>query len=68
MVLVLQGGNFNYLFLLLVLSVTRLRPPLSQVLVVTLNHETCKVYSPKVFETLICENVTDVVLFIVRNI
>ena len=42
----------------LVLSVTRPRPPLGQVLVGTLNHATCHVYLPKAFETLIHENVT----------
>ena len=40
-------GLFFYFFL--VLSVTRRRPPLSQVLVGTLNHATCNVYSPKSF-------------------
>ena len=42
----------------LVLSVTRPSPSLGQVLVGTLNHATCNVYSPKAFETLIYENVT----------
>ena len=37
----------------LVLSVTRCRPPLGQIMVRTLNHPTCKVYSPKAVETLI---------------
>ena len=54
--------------LVLVLSVTRRRPPLGQVLVGTFNHETCNVYSPKAFETLIHENVTHIVSFIVCEI
>ena len=52
----------------LVLSVTRCRPPLCQFLVGTLNHENCIVYSPKAFETLIHENVTQIVFFIVCKI
>ena len=52
----------------LVLSVTRPRPPLTQVLVGTSNHATCIVYSPKAFETLIHENVTHAVFFIVCEI
>ena len=54
-------------FIFLVLSVTRHRPPLSQVLIGTLNDENCHVYSPKAFET-IHENVTDITLFIVCKI
>ena len=42
-----------YFIFLVVLSVTRFRPPLGQVLVGTLNHTTCNVYLPKAFETLI---------------
>ena len=53
---------------LLVLSVTRPSPSLGQVLVGTLNHATCNVYSPKAFETLIHENVTHIVFFIVSEI
>ena len=34
-------------------------------LVGTLNHATCNVYSPKAFETSIHENVTHIVFFIV---
>ena len=49
----------------LVLSVTRRRPPLGQFLVGTLNHENCTIYSPRAFETLIHENVTHVVFFVV---
>ena len=52
----------------LVLSVTRPSPSLGQVLVRTLNHATCNVYSPKAFETLIHENVTHIVFFIVSEI
>ena len=55
-------------FFFLVLSVTRRRPPLSQMLVGTLNHETCNVLSPKAFETLIHENVTHIGFFIVCEI
>ena len=57
----------GFLFFL-VLSVTRPRPPLGQVLVGTLNHATCNVYSPKAFETLLHENVTHSVFFIVCEI
>ena len=54
------------MFSFLVLSVTRPRPFLGQVLVGTLNsnHATCNVYSPKAFETLMHENVTHIVFFI----
>ena len=55
-------------FFFLVLSVTRPSPSLGQVLVGTLNHVTCNVYSPKAFETLIHENVTHIVFFIVSEI
>ena len=55
-------------FIFLVLSVTRRRPLLGQVLVGTLNHENCNVHSPKAFETLIHENVTDIVFVIVCEI
>ena len=58
----------GFLFFFLVLSVTRPSLPLGQVLVGTLNHETCNVYSPKAFETLIHENVTHIVFFIVSEI
>ena len=44
----------GFLFFL-VLSVTRPSPSLGQVLVGTLNHATCNVYSPKAFEALIHE-------------
>ena len=54
----------RFLFFL-VLSVTWPRPLLGQVLVGTLNHATCNVYSPKAFETSIHENVTHIVFFIV---
>ena len=37
-------------------------------LVRTFNHEICNVYSPKTFETLIHENVTHIVFFIVCEI
>ena len=57
----------GFLFFL-VLSVTRPSPSLGQVLVGTLNHATCNVYSPKAFETLIHENVTHIVFFIVSEI
>ena len=41
------------LFLLLFfLSVTRRKPPLGQIVIGTLNHATCDVYSPKAVETL----------------
>ena len=52
-------------YFILVLSVTRCRRPLRQVVVGTLNHETCNIYLPKAFETLTQENVTDIVFFIV---
>ena len=55
-------------FIFLVLSVTRRRPLLGQVLVGTLNHATCNVYSPKAFETSIHENVTHTVFFIACEI
>ena len=48
-----------------VLLVTRRRPPLGQFLVGTLNHENCTVYLPKALETLIHENVTHIVFFVV---
>ena len=57
----------GFLFFL-VLSVTRPRPPLGQVLVGSLNHATCNVYSLKAFETLIHEHVTHIVFFIVSEI
>ena len=63
MVLVLQG-----VYIFLGLSVTRPRPPFGQALVGTLNHATCNVYLPKAFETLIHENVTNIVFFIVSEI
>ena len=62
-----RGSGFAQVFFL-VLSVTRRRPPLGQVVVGTLNHATWKVYSPKAFETLIHENVTHIVFFIVCKI
>ena len=34
------------------LSVTRPKPPLGQIVIVSLNHATCDVYSPKAVETL----------------
>ena len=37
-------------------------------LVGTLNHATCNAYSPKAFETLIHENATHIVFFIVCEI
>ena len=43
---------------------TRPKPPLGQVLVKTLNHKNCNVYLPKAFDTLVHENVTDIVFFI----
>ena len=58
----------GFLFFFLVLSVTRPRPPLDQVLVGTFNHATCNGYSPKAFETLIHENVTHIVFFIASEI
>ena len=64
-----RGSRFRRgLFFFLVLSVTRPSPSLGQVLVGTLNHATCNVYSPKAFETLIHENVTHIVFFIVSEI
>ena len=64
-----RGSRFRRgLFFFLVLSVTRPSLPLGQVLVGTLNHATCNVYSPKAFETLIHENVTHIVFFIVSEI
>ena len=58
----------RFIIFFLVLSVTRPRPPLGQVLVGTFNHATCNVYKPKAFETLIHENVTHIVFFIVSEI
>ena len=64
-----RGSRFRRgLLFFLVLSVTRPSPSLGQVLVGTLNHATCNVYSPKAFETLIHENVTHIVFFIVSEI
>ena len=67
-----RGSRFRrglfYFFFFLVLSVTRPSPSLGQVLVGTLNHATCNVYSPKAFETLIHKNVTHIVFFIVSEI
>ena len=63
-----RGFKFFKLLVFLVLSVTRPSPSLGQVLVGTLNHATCNVYSPKAFETLIHENVTHIVFFIVSEI
>ena len=48
--------------------VTRPRPLLGQVLVETLNLETCNVYLPKAFQKLIHGNVADIVFFIVCKI
>ena len=44
------------------------KTPLGQVLVGTLKHATCNVYSPKAFEALIHKNVTHIVFFIVSEI
>ena len=65
-----RGSRSTRVFFLffLVLSVTWPRPPLSQMLVVTLNHATCNVYLPTAFETLIHENATHIVFFIVCEI
>ena len=60
-----RGLRFTFGLFFLVLSVTWPRPLLGQVLVGTLNHATCNVYSPKAFETSIHENVTHIVFFIV---
>ena len=69
---IVQFPNSRHMYALrtyfLVLSVTRPSPSLGQVLVGTLNHATCNVYSPKAFETLIHENVTHIVFFIVSEI
>ena len=56
-----RGFKFFKLLVFFVLSVTRRRPPLGQILVGTLNHENCNVYSSKAFETLIHEHVTHIV-------
>jgi len=48
-------------FFVLVLSVTRPKLPLGQVL----NHTTCDVYSPKAVQNLYMDNVMDIVFFIV---
>ena len=61
----MRGLRFTFGLFFLVLSVTWPRPLLGQVLVGTLNHATCNVYSPKAFETSIHENVTHIVFFIV---
>ena len=63
-----RGLCFTFGLFFLVLSVTRPSPSLGQVLVGTLNHATCNVYSPKALETLIHENVTHIVFFIVSEI
>ena len=63
-----RGLCFTFGLFFLVLSVTRPSPSLGQVLVGTLNHATCNVYSPKAFETLTHENVTHIVFFIVSEI
>ena len=55
-------------YFFLVLSVTRRRPPLGEVLIGTLNHATCHVHSPKAFETSTHENVTHIVFFFVCEI
>ena len=44
------------------------RPPLGQMLVATLSHATCNIYSPKGFGAWIHENATHIVLFIVYEI
>ena len=54
--------------LFLVLSLTRGRPLLGQVVVGSLNHATCMVYLPKGFETLVDENVGDIIFFIIKYI
>ena len=64
--LFLQGVYFLF-FLILVLSVTERRLPLGQVLLDTLNHENCNVYSPKPFG-IIHEIVSEIVCFIVCKI
>ena len=61
--LVLHGVYFFF-----VLSVSWPRPPRGQMLFGTFNHETCNVESQKPFETLIHENVTHIVFFIVCEI
>ena len=63
-----RGLRFTFGLFFLVLSVTWPRPLLGQVLVGTLNHATCNVYSPKAFETSIHENVTYIVFFVVCKI
>ena len=55
-------------FFFLLLSVTWPRPPLGEILVRRINHETCNVSSPKAFKTLIHENVTHIIFFIVCKI
>ena len=54
--------------LVLFLSVTRPKPPLGKMVIVTFNHATCDVNSPKAVKTLMygkCMHVTDIVFFIV---
>ena len=51
--------RFIYFFFSFVGDQTK--TPLGQVLVGTLNHATCNVYSPKAFEALILKNVTHIV-------
>ena len=63
-----RSSSFTRGLFFLALSVTWPRPPLSQMLVATLNHATCNVYSPKAFETLIRENSTHIVIYIVCEI
>ena len=43
---------------------TRIEPPLGQIVIGTLHHATSDVYLPKAVETLKCmDNVTDIVIF-----
>jgi len=50
--------------------VTRPKPPISQIVLETLNQASCDVYSPRAVETLIHQkmNVTDIVFFILYKI
>jgi len=50
--------------------VTRPKPPISQIVLETLNQASCDVYSPRAVETLIHQkmNVTDIVFFILYEI
>ena len=64
-----RGSRFQCGLFTFVKSATRPKLPLNQIVIGTLNHATCDVYSPKAVGTLIFgENVTEIVFIIVFNI